>query len=47
MVVSSEEFFANLFALTNGGNPPTLATLLPKSESIYNIDLDSRTIEAP
>ena len=47
MVVSSEEFFANLFALTDGGNPPTLAALLPKSESIYNIDLNSRTIEAP
>ena len=47
MVVSSEEFFANLFALTDGGNPPTLAVLLPKSESIYNVDLDSRTIEAP
>ena len=47
MVTSSEEFFANLFALTDGGNVPQLATLLPKSESIYNIDLNSRTIEAP
>ena len=47
MVTSSEEFFANLFALTDGWNVPQLATLLPKSESIYNIDLNSRTIEAP
>lgn len=46
-VVSQEEFFANLFAITDGGNIPQLAVLLPKSESIYNIDLDSRTIESP
>lgn len=47
MVTSREEFFANLLGMTDGGTIPQLAVLLPKSENIYNIDLDSRTIETP
>ena len=47
MVTSREEFFASMLAATQGGEIPTIAHLLPKSETIYNIDMNSRTIETP
>ena len=47
MITTAEEYFANLFKIQESGNVPSLATLLPKSENIYNINLDSRTVEAP
>lgn len=47
MITTATEYFANLFKIINTGNYPSLAVLLPSSENIYNIDLESRTIEAP
>ena len=47
MVSTAEEYFANLFKIRGSFNPPSLAVILPRSENIYKIDLNSRTIEAP
>ncbi len=46
MITSAQEYYENLYRIQDE-NPPTLALLLPKTERIYNIDLNSRTIEAP
>jgi hypothetical protein len=46
MITSASEYFA-LYHQVTSGNPPDLAVLLPSEENIYNIDLNSRTIEAP
>lgn len=45
MITTSKEYFANLHILQNV-DAPTYA-LLPSSEKTYNIDLNSRTVEAP
>lgn len=47
MISTAEEYFANLFKIKGSYNIPSLAVLLPRSENIYNIDLNSRTVEAP
>ena len=47
MITSAEEYFANMFKIAETNNIPTLATLLPHDEPIYDIDLNSRTVEAP
>lgn len=47
MVSTAEEYFANLFKINGSFNPPSLAVILPRSENIYKIDLNSRTVEAP
>ena len=47
MITTAEEYFANLFKINETYNVPSLAVLLPSSENIYNIDLNSRTVEAP
>lgn len=46
MITTAQEYFA-LYHQVTAGNPPDLAVLLPTEENIYNVDLDSRTIEAP
>ena len=46
MKTCPEEYFANLW-LIQSKNAPQRALLLPSSERIYNIDLNTRTIEAP
>lgn len=46
MITSAQEYYSNLYRIQDQ-NPPTLALLLPSTERIYNIDLNSRTIEAP
>lgn len=46
MITSAQEYYENLYRIQDE-NPPTLALLLPSTERIYNIDLNSRTIEAP
>ena len=46
MITSASEYFA-LYHQVTSGNPPDLAVLLPSEENIYNVDLNSRTIEAP
>ncbi len=45
-VDSKQEYYAELFRIQEQ-NAPSLAILVPKSEKIYDIDLDARTIEAP
>ena len=47
MISTAEEYFANLFKIHGSLNIPSLAVLLPRSENIFKIDLDSRTVEAP
>ena len=46
MITTPEEYIAKLYLIQNN-NLPTVALLLPSDETIYNIDLNSRTIEAP
>lgn len=45
MVTTAQEYFANLDLLQNV-NQPAYA-LLPSAENIYNIDINSREVEAP
>lgn len=46
MLTTQEEYLKNLI-LINDSNKPVIATLVPKNEKIYNIDLNTRTSEAP
>ena len=46
MITTPEEYLAKLYQIQDN-NLPTIALLLPSDEAIYNIDLNSRTIEAP
>lgn len=46
MITSAQEYYSNLYRIQDE-NPPTLALLLPSTERIYNINLNTRTIEAP
>lgn len=46
MITPSQEYYNNLWRIKTF-NPPTVAILLPSTEKIYNIDLNSRTVEAP
>lgn len=46
MITSAEEYWSMLYRIQSE-NAPDLALLLPRSEKIFNIDLESRTIEAP
>ena len=45
MITTAEQFNANLH-LINNINPPTYATL-PTADNIYNIDIQTREIDAP
>jgi hypothetical protein len=46
MITTPEEYLAKLHLIQNN-NFPTTAILLPSDETIYNIDLNQRTIESP
>lgn len=46
MITTPEEYLAKLHLIQNN-NFPTTAILLPSDETIYNIDLNKRTIESP
>lgn len=46
MITSAQEYYENLYRIQDE-NPPTFALLLPSTERIYEVDLNSRTIEAP
>lgn len=46
MITTSEEYLNNLWKI-NDPNTPIRAILLPSDEIIYNIDLNTRTIETP
>ncbi len=46
MITTAQEYYSMLYRIqTEHG--PDLAVILPSDEKIYNIDLESRTIEAP
>lgn len=47
MITTAEEYYANLFKINESGNLPSLATLLPRTENIYSVNLNTRTIESP
>ena len=46
MITSPQDYYDHLWQIQNF-NQPTLAVLLPKDEKIYEIDLNSRTVETP
>lgn len=46
MITTPEEYNAKLYEIQNN-NLPTTALLLPNTETIYNVDLNTRKIEAP
>lgn len=47
MITTPEQYFANMFLINETGNVPSIAVLLPSDERIYDIDLDSKVIDAP
>lgn len=47
MITISTEYYRNLFRIQQDHNLPSLAVLLPSTENIYELDLNSRKIEAP
>lgn len=46
MIATAEEYLQQLWQLYDG-NVPTKAIVLPRDETIYEIDLNTRTIKAP
>lgn len=46
MITSAEEYLSKLH-LVNSVNTPTIAMLLPSTETIYEIDLQTRSVTAP
>ena len=46
MIATAEEYLQQLWQLYDG-NVPTKAIMLPRDETIYQIDLNTRTIKAP
>lgn len=46
MITQSQEYYNNLWRIESP-NPPHLAILIPGEETVYNIDLNTRTIDAP
>lgn len=46
MITTPEEYNAKLYEIQNN-NLPTIALLLPGDEPIYNVNLDTRQVEAP
>lgn len=46
MITTAKEYYENLL-LIQDQNPPSLAVLLPSDEKIYQVDLNSRSVEAP
>ena len=46
MITTPQEFYENLHIIQNK-NFPEIAKLLPSTETIYNIDLNTRKVDAP
>ena len=46
MITPIQEYYNNIWKIKSF-NPPVIAILLPSDEKIYNIDLNSRMVEAP
>jgi hypothetical protein len=47
MITVATEYWRNLYRIQQDHNLPSLAVLLPSTENIYELDLNSRKIEAP
>ena len=47
MKTGSEEYNKYLRTIANSYNPPDILIRIPADEPIYNIDLNTRIIEAP
>ncbi len=47
MITISTEYYRNLYKIQQDMNLPSLAILLPSTENIYEVDLNTRKIEAP
>ena len=47
MITTPAEYYANMFLINETGNVPSIATLLPSDERIFEIDLNSKVIDAP
>ena len=47
MQTISTEYWRNLYRIQQDNNLPSLAILLPSTENIYDIDLNTRKVEAP
>ena len=46
MITTVEDYYGLLYKVQDQ-NPPNTAIRLPSDEPVYEIDLDSRTVEAP
>ena len=46
MITTPRDYY-NLYHRIQSENAPSLAILLPTDEKIYNVDLNSRVVEAP
>ena len=47
MVTGSAEYKKYLATMANSYNPPNILIRIPAEEPIYNIDLNTRVVEAP
>ncbi len=47
MKTISTEYYHNLYKIQQDNNLPSLAILLPSTENIYEINLNTRVVEAP
>ncbi len=47
MQTVSTEYWRNLYRIQQDNNLPSLAILLPSTENIYELDLNTRKLEAP
>lgn len=47
MKTASTEYYRNLYRIQQDNNLPSLAVLLPSTENIYNVNLNTRVINAP
>lgn len=47
MITISQEYYRNLYRIQQDHNLPSLAILLPSTENIYELNLNSRVVEAP
>ena len=47
MITSSEEYKLFLASIANSYNPPTIQMRVPTDEPVYEIDLNTRNVEAP
>lgn len=47
MITTAEEYYSQLATIQQSNGIPEIAVLMPKEEQIFEIDLNSRTIQSP